>query len=143
MTLVRNVIITQSRQLNFKKSLKNIYSSFLRPIEGKPEPPYKHVIQIGDPVLREHSDPVPKNLITSPEIQFLIKRMKYVFKRYDCVGLAAPQIGVNLRVIITEFNEKHAKLYSEKELRHKEMQYLPQTVIKPMLLNRIQNFVHF
>ncbi|KAF2879437.1 hypothetical protein ILUMI_26737 [Ignelater luminosus] len=118
--------LAQSRKISYGQ-LKSWYSGLVK--KPPPIPPYSHIIQIGDPVLRVVADNVPNDLIKSSEIQFLIKIMKGVFKRYDCVGLSAPQIGISLRVFITEFNANHLKAFDEAERKTKEMKIFPQTVV--------------
>lgn len=115
-----------SRCISYQR-LKNWYGSLVKPAPN--EPPYKHVVQIGDPVLRTVADPIPIKLIKSPETNFLVARMKYVFKKYECMGLSAPQIGVPLRVIAFEFNENHMKDYSVEEQKSREMNLVPFTVL--------------
>ncbi|MBI2635643.1 MAG: peptide deformylase [Parcubacteria group bacterium] len=58
------------------------------------------IIQEGDPVLRKKSEIVkdPK----SPEIQKLIKDMVATMKGAKGLGLAAPQVGVSLRVFTAD-----------------------------------------
>ncbi|GJQ74744.1 hypothetical protein Trydic_g21593 [Trypoxylus dichotomus] len=46
-----------------------------------------------------------------------------------CVGLSAPQIGVGSQVFVMEFQEKHAKQFTEKEFKLKEMSLVPFTVV--------------
>lgn len=114
------------RYISYQK-LKNWYGSLIKP---KPQgPPYKYVTQIGDPVLRSVAEPIPTKLINSPETAFLISCMKYVFLRYKCVGLSAPQIGIPLRVLAIEFNEKHLQEYTEEERKNRDMDLLPFTVL--------------
>lgn len=113
------------RSISYQR-LKNWYGSLVKP---KPEePPYKHITQAGDPVLRSVAEPVPTKLIDSPETKYLVSCMKEVFTKYKCVGLSAPQIGIPLRVIAIEFNEKHIAEYSAEERKSKEMSVLPFTV---------------
>lgn len=114
-----------TRHLSYKK-MRSWYAGLVKP---KPQqPPYSHIVQIGDPTLRTVSEKVPDNLINSSEINFLINQMKVVFNKYKCVGLSASQVGVPLRLIMFEFNEKHAKAFSEEEKKIKEIQIIPFTV---------------
>lgn len=115
----------QLRQLSYGK-LKSWYCNIVK--KPPPIPPYSHIVQIGDPILRQVSERVPTNFIKSPEMQFLLKQMKSVFKKYDCVGLSAPQIGIALQVIIVEFNKDHAMQYTNKEITVKSMDFISQTV---------------
>lgn len=75
-------------------------------IKPPPSPPYGHVCQVGDPVLRSHAAAVDPAAITGPEIQKVIKTMVQVMRKLDCVGLSAPQVGVPLRILALEYPEK-------------------------------------
>lgn len=46
-------------------------------------------------------------------------------KGYDAVGLAAPQIGVPLRIITIEFSAARRKEFDEKTYKGREMQTIP------------------
>ncbi|XP_056647960.1 peptide deformylase, mitochondrial-like [Diorhabda carinulata] len=114
------------------KALRTWYAKLVKPRPG--DPPYKHVVQIGDPNLRIESERISEDEILTPEVQYLIKQLKHVSKTYNCVGLSAPQIGMPLQIIIAEFNKKHLKHYSEQEIINKEITLQPQTVIINPLL---------
>lgn len=118
---------SQVRKLSYGQ-LKSWYCGLVK--RPPLNPPYIHVNQIGDPILRQQADPVPSNLIGSPELNLLIKRMKYVLNKYDCVGLSAPQIGISQRVFLMEFNKKHMKSFSPKEQAAREMTLFPFKVCK-------------
>ncbi|XP_061578518.1 peptide deformylase, mitochondrial [Cololabis saira] len=75
-------------------------------IISPPTPPYSHVCQVGDPVLRSHAAAVDPAAITGPEIQRVISTMVKVMRRLECVGLSAPQIGVPLRILALEYPQK-------------------------------------
>ncbi|XP_058830957.1 peptide deformylase, mitochondrial-like [Topomyia yanbarensis] len=103
------------------------------------EPPYDHVTQIGDPILRQKADLVPPEAVTSPEVRLLVKLIVDVMRKYDCVGLAAPQIGISLRILVMEFKEKLRDEFTSIEYKNKEMETLPLTVfINPEL--KVTNF---
>ncbi|KAF5292754.1 hypothetical protein FQR65_LT11162 [Abscondita terminalis] len=114
------------RKLSYKK-FKSWYCGLVE--RPPPTPPYSHIIQIGDPLLRTISEPVIVQQIKSSDTRYVVNALKSVMKQYDCVGLSAPQIGVALRIVILEFNSKHAKSYTKEELFHKQIDLLPQTVI--------------
>lgn len=97
-------------------------------IPRRTEAPYSHVSQVGDPILRNKSDPVPAEAITSNEIKFLIQKMTDVLHKYDCVGLAAPQIGIPLRVILMELSDRTLEKFSTEKRNAKQMKRLPLTV---------------
>ena len=55
-----------------------------------------------DPILRKRSEAVDVKRIKAPEFQELISDMALTMQEKDGVGLAAPQIGKNIRMIIVE-----------------------------------------
>uniref|UniRef100_A0A8C6US93 Peptide deformylase n=1 Tax=Neogobius melanostomus TaxID=47308 RepID=A0A8C6US93_9GOBI len=77
-----------------------------RKIRPAPSPPYSHVCQVGDPVLRSHASAVDPAAVKGPEIQKVINTMVKVMRRFECVGLSAPQIGVPLRILALEYPQK-------------------------------------
>lgn len=97
--------------------------SYLQYIKHKirppPSPPYHHVCQVGDPVLRSHAAAVDPAAIKGDEIQQVIKTMVKVMRKLECVGLSAPQVGVPLRILTLEYTEKmlHERSPVSKEIR--------------------------
>jgi peptide deformylase len=61
----------------------------------------REVLKMGDPRLLEVSQPVTR--VGSPELDELLTDMRDTMRHLDGAGLAAPQIGVNLRVVIFGF----------------------------------------
>ena len=60
----------------------------------------KEILRLGNPQLREISRPVPQNMIGSKTLSDLLTDLKDTKAHYGEVGMAAPQIGVGLRVFI-------------------------------------------
>ena len=60
------------------------------------------IVQTGDPVLRERARELTPEEITSPAVQQLILLMKETMRDAPGVGLAAPQVGVSLRLAVIE-----------------------------------------
>lgn len=58
----------------------------------------KTVLRLGDPRLRLVAEPVTQ--FDTPELHSLIADLLDTMADYDGAGLAAPQIGINLRVVI-------------------------------------------
>ncbi|XP_062860287.1 peptide deformylase, mitochondrial isoform X2 [Trichomycterus rosablanca] len=77
-----------------------------RKVIAPPAPPYSHVCQVGDPVLRCKAAAVDPAAIEGPEVQRVIKKMVTVMQRLKCVGISAPQVGVPLRIIAMEYSDK-------------------------------------
>lgn len=53
-----------------------------------------------DPILRKESSPLQQHTITSAEKKELCEDMTETMKRKDGIGLAAPQVGKNIRIIV-------------------------------------------
>lgn len=88
-------------------SMKN-YSSvtaragwFLGLGESKKQP-LPDIVKAGDPVLHEPAQDVPPGEIGSERIQKIIDEMVKVMRNAPGVGLAAPQIGIPLKIIVLE-----------------------------------------
>ncbi|XP_066541440.1 peptide deformylase, mitochondrial [Hoplias malabaricus] len=79
---------------------------FKRKIKPPPAPPYSHVCQVGDPVLRSKAAVVEPGAIRGSEVQQVIKTLVKVMRKLECVGLSAPQIGVPLQIIALEYPQK-------------------------------------
>lgn len=76
------------------------------------------------------------------ELKFLLKQMEQVLHDYKLVGIAAPQIGVSLRVFLMEFTQKHRDNFTKDEYTARDMAVMPLTVSadsgidKPSLADR-------
>lgn len=81
----------------------------------------KHILRIGNPLLREKSKEIPLSEIRSKEIKNLIKDMFDSMKAFNGVGLAAPQIGILKRIVIIGYES--SERYSEIEFNSSEVQY--------------------
>lgn len=60
----------------------------------------RKVIVMGNPVLRQIAEAIPERAIKSPEVQSLIQDMIETMFEYDGLGLAAPQIGESVQVVV-------------------------------------------
>ena len=81
------------------------------------------VLRMGDPRLLQRAEPVTN--FGSQELNSLLADMRDTMHELDGVGLAAPQIGVSLRVVIFEVNANP---------RYPDAESVPQTVlINPVL----------
>jgi len=63
----------------------------------------KQILKMGNPLLLEVANPVGR--FNTPELETLIQDMKDTMAALDGAGLAAPQIGVGLQVVIFGFKE--------------------------------------
>ncbi|XP_031616903.1 peptide deformylase, mitochondrial-like [Contarinia nasturtii] len=141
-TLLKSCL--EKHQINHNsKRLKSItqwWNKVWQTFDGEViKPPYKHCVQVGDPVLRCRAAEVPVEKIKSDEVQQLIKQMKNVLHHYNLLGLAAPQIGVSSRVIIMEATEQLREKYPKDVYTNRQMSILPLTTfINPVL--QVKNF---
>jgi len=78
--------------------------------------PYRYVVQIGDEVLRRKSEEVKK---FDSELWALLDDMKETVRAEDGAGLAAPQVGVNLRVVVIDLEEGFFEMVNPKILSFK------------------------
>jgi peptide deformylase len=62
------------------------------------------ILKMGDPRLLRIAPPVPQSMIGSTELDTLIADMFETMHHASGVGLAAPQIGVDLQLVIFGFN---------------------------------------
>lgn len=71
------------------------------------------IVQAGAEVLRQRAHPVPAALLGSAALRELARRMVEVMRKAPGVGLAAPQIGVPLRLFVAEDPEERMSSLSE------------------------------
>ena len=74
---------------------------------------YRYVLQVGDEVLRKKSEEVKK---FDGELAALLDDMKETVRAEDGAGLAAPQIGVNLRAVVIDLEEGYFEMINPKIL---------------------------
>jgi peptide deformylase len=60
------------------------------------------IVQVGAPVLRSGTQPLTPDEVRSAEIQQLIAWMRETMREAPGVGLAAPQVGLPLRLAVIE-----------------------------------------
>ncbi|KAM9377698.1 peptide deformylase, mitochondrial [Pholidichthys leucotaenia] len=94
------------RSVSSNVKVRSYLQYIKRKIKPPSSPPYNHVCQVGDPVLRSHAAAVDATAVTGPEIQRVISTMVKVMRKFECVGLSAPQIGIPLRIVALEYPQK-------------------------------------
>jgi peptide deformylase len=96
--------------------------------------PVAEIVQTGDPVLRERAHEIAAGAIGSPQFQELIDLMVRTMRAAPGVGLAAPQIGVPLRVFVMEDPAEYLADLSAEELAERERTPVPLRVwVNPTL----------
>ncbi|ROL73059.1 peptide deformylase [Pseudomonas protegens] len=85
----------------------------------------REILKMGDERLLRIAPPVPPEMFDSPALWQLIDDMFQTMESVGGVGLAAPQIGVDLQLVI--FGFEHSERYPEAEA-------VPQTIlINPLI----------
>lgn len=74
---------------------------------------YRYVVQVGDEVLRKKCEEVKK---FDGELYALLDDMKTTVRAEDGAGLAAPQVGVSLRVVVIDLEEGYFEMINPKIL---------------------------
>lgn len=74
---------------------------------------YRYVVQIGDDTLRKKSEEVKK---FDGALAALLDDMKETVRKEDGAGLAAPQIGINVRVVVIDLDEGYFEMVNPKIL---------------------------
>ncbi|BBH44930.1 peptide deformylase [Pseudomonas sp. KU43P] len=80
----------------------------------------RDILKMGDERLLRIAPPVPDHLIGSAELQQLIDDMFQTMRHVGGVGLAAPQIGIDLQLVIFGF---------ERSERYPDAEAVPQTIL--------------
>lgn len=73
--------------------------------------PVKPVLKMGEPLLLQKAEPIQQ--FDTPELHALIKDMEDTMAHLNGAGIAAPQIGVSLRIVI--FGVGHNPRYPDAE----------------------------
>lgn len=103
------------------------------PVKG-PRPMETLITQVGAPVLREPAKDVDPATIATPEFQGLLARMTEAMRQAPGVGLAAPQLGIGLRVLVLEDREELMASLTPTEREERERRPVPLRVfINPTL----------
>lgn len=111
-------------------------------LTARTTPPYNHFTQIGDPVLRQCAQEVAEDRLDSQEINDIVEQMVNVLRHYDCVGVAAPQLGVPLRMIVMEFREGKREQFSPETYEQRKMCNLPLAVFINPKMEIISDIKH-
>lgn len=92
------------------------------------------IVQTGHEVLRLQAQPVRAEEIRTPDFQALLTRMVTAMREAPGVGLAAPQLGVSLQVLVLEDRVELQATLTKEELAERERGPVPLRVfINPTL----------
>lgn len=102
------------------------------PADGAPP-----IVQAGAAVLRARASDVPRERIATEEMQALVAKMVAAMRHAPGVGLAAPQIGVSLRVIVLEDREEYIAKITEAERKERDRAPFPVRVFFNPVLTHV------
>jgi len=95
------------------------------------------IVQAGHPTLREQAREVPRELLGTKDLKTLVKSMVAVMRAAPGVGLAAPQLGVPMQLIVLEDSEALMSRLSPEHREERERTPFPLRVIaNPKLVTR-------
>ncbi len=93
------------------------------------------IVQIGDPVLRQHARDLTIDELRSGPTQELIAHMKETMRDAPGVGLAAPQVGMSIQLAVIEDRAEYLQDVSEEDLRVRERQPVPfHVIVNPRII---------
>jgi len=94
------------------------------------------IVQRDNPVLREHAADVPPADIPTPRIQKILRDMKAALhEQDDGVAIAAPQIGVPLRIFVVsgrafDLEEDEEEEPTPRETKHHDLVFINPTITR-------------
>ena len=92
------------------------------------------IVQTGALVLRARAAEVDAAKVRAPEVRTLVSTMIEVMRAAPGVGLAAPQIGIGLRIIVLEDRDDFIQKISAEERRERDRTAFPTRVfVNPVL----------
>ena len=90
----------------------------------------RSILKMGEPLLLQEAALVPVEKISSPEIQNIIQDMLDTMKAANGAGLAAPQIGIPLHIVVFGF---------ESNSRYPNEAPIPQTILINPTITPLEN----
>jgi peptide deformylase len=103
------------------------------------------IVQSGNPVLRAKAALVEEAQFGSPELLALVERMVDEMRRAPGVGLAAPQLGVALQVLVMEDTAERMSHLTDEEREERKRSDVPLTAIVNPVLESVSEelAIHF
>jgi peptide deformylase len=78
-----------------------------------------NIVEVGADVLRERAGDVPRRLFSSQELKDFVQLMLITMKEAPGVGLAAPQLGVPLRIFVFGDTDNNARYLTAEERKER------------------------
>lgn len=87
----------------------------------------------GDPMLRQPARELSNDEINTEDFKTLVDRMVQIMQEHGGQGLAAPQVGIDVQLIVFQFTEDDyqnaLKCYGKHGVQKREMRVFPLTVL--------------
>jgi peptide deformylase len=100
------------------------------------------IVQVGEPVLRQRARPLGVEEIATPRIQQLIADMRDTMRAAPGVGLAAPQVGESLQLVVIEDAPEYVAKLSAADRAAREREAIAfHVLINPTLTMRTEEAV--
>ena len=100
------------------------------------------IVQVGTPVLRQHARELSLEELASPRIQQLIEDMRETMRAAPGVGLAAPQIGESIQLVVIEDAPAYVAKLTDEERAVREREAVPfHVLVNPKLTVRSDEVV--
>jgi peptide deformylase len=102
------------------------------------------IVQVGDPVLRQTARALTAKEVTGTDIQRLIEDMRETMHDAPGVGLAAPQVGLGIRLAVIEDREENLKDVAPEILAERERQPVPfHVIVNPKIVEKSEDRAEF
>jgi peptide deformylase len=102
------------------------------------------IIQAGEEVLRVPARELSPEEILGEKTQDLIEHMRETLRHAPGVGLAAPQVGLSLRLAVIEDREEYHKKLTPEQLAERQRQPVPfHVIINPRIVSSDSTHVEF
>lgn len=102
------------------------------------------IIQAGEEVLRVPARELSREDILNEKTRGLIEHMKETLRHASGVGLAAPQVGLSLRLALIEDREEYHKKLTAEQLAHRQRRPVPfHVIINPRIVSSDSTDVEF
>ena len=102
------------------------------------------IAQIGEEVLRLPANELSREQILSAKTQELIEQMRDTMRNAPGVGLAAPQVGIPLKLAVIEDHEEYQKKLTPTQLFERQRQPVPfHVIINPRIVSSDNSSLEF
>jgi peptide deformylase len=102
------------------------------------------ILQAGEPVLRQAARPLSREEILTPALPQLIEYMRDTMRDAPGVGLAAPQVGLPIQLVVIEDPQEYHSQLSAAQLEARERRPVPfHVLVNPEIVSTEGEKVEF